>query len=330
MHTEKYMDAKITKQRLTRLLSYDWLKIIALILGICVFWALIFTTTATRITTAQQFTVFNYYTNAAFTDTFSSFYGNSIQNGVYSHEVLELTTNDLVTAGDAYNEILQTRLTVEEGDVMFLPDIGDENYKTTAEDGTVSYQYTYVDSFMASGYGYSVVEFDGYLNNFKTFLEKYFTDLENGESMNKALVESDFRARIAKNKDKRYKKAEQIQAGLEGEYKRMEKYRAGYIQLNGYLESGLIQKRKVTITNPETSKPIFDGTYALNICPDESKLIGLKKYVHYRVTGEKGALIPTAENMSVMFFNFTVSDDGYQYENVLFLNKVMENALAAQ
>ena len=58
---DKEMDAKITKQRLGRLLSYDWIKIIALAVAAIVVWSLIFTMTATRITAAQQFSVFNYF-----------------------------------------------------------------------------------------------------------------------------------------------------------------------------------------------------------------------------------------------------------------------------
>ena len=59
------MDAKITKKRLNLFLSYEWIKVVALIVGVIVLWSLIFTTTATRITPAQQFTIFNYMgTNA--------------------------------------------------------------------------------------------------------------------------------------------------------------------------------------------------------------------------------------------------------------------------
>ena len=57
------MDAKITKTRLSRLLSYDWLKIVGVIAGVILVWSLIFTMTATRITPAQQFHVLNYVGN---------------------------------------------------------------------------------------------------------------------------------------------------------------------------------------------------------------------------------------------------------------------------
>ena len=57
------MDAKITKQRLGGMLSYDWFKIVAVAAAVILGWSLVLTMTATRITPAQQFTVFNHYAN---------------------------------------------------------------------------------------------------------------------------------------------------------------------------------------------------------------------------------------------------------------------------
>lgn len=54
------MDAKITKKRLNILLSYDWIKIILVAVAMIVLWSLVFTMTATRVTNAQNFTIFNY------------------------------------------------------------------------------------------------------------------------------------------------------------------------------------------------------------------------------------------------------------------------------
>ena len=50
------MDAKITKQRLGLLLSYDWIKIIGICAAAVLVWALLFTTMATRATTSKRST----------------------------------------------------------------------------------------------------------------------------------------------------------------------------------------------------------------------------------------------------------------------------------
>ena len=54
------MDAKITKTRLEQMLSYDWIKIVAVALAAILAWSLVFTMSATRITTTQQFVIMNY------------------------------------------------------------------------------------------------------------------------------------------------------------------------------------------------------------------------------------------------------------------------------
>lgn len=320
------MDAKITKERLGRLLSYDWIKIVALMLGIILFWSLLFSTTATRITTAQEFSVWNHYANGTFSSKFSDFYGNSIKNKVYSHEVLEVVTNDLVAAGDTYMDVLQGNLSIQQADVMFVPNIGDENYKTTAEDSSVSYTYSYIESFMVN-YGHTIYELNAYFAECESFLKGYYSDYTNAETLNTEKVEADFRARIKANKDKRYKKEEQIIAGVKGDLERVEKYRAAYLRFQEYLQAGVVSFTHVTVKNPETDEVWLEGNYAINLCTDESKTGELKKYAYYRVRGENDVLVPTAKDMNAMIFNFTNGKDGYQFESLLFLDKLLSVCL---
>lgn len=54
------MDAKITKQRLGLLLSYDWIKILGICAAAVLVWALLFTTMATRATNGQSFEMYLY------------------------------------------------------------------------------------------------------------------------------------------------------------------------------------------------------------------------------------------------------------------------------
>ena len=64
------MDNKITKKRLAEMLSYDWIKFIALGLAAVFVWLMIFTFTATKITTTQSFAIFNHKSNATLTSDF--------------------------------------------------------------------------------------------------------------------------------------------------------------------------------------------------------------------------------------------------------------------
>ena len=139
------MDAKITKLRLSRMLAYDWLKIIGTAAAVIIVWVLIFTMTATRITPAQTFTVANYIGNNGLTSGgFSKSINQAFSNNVFTGEVMEFTTVDLTTAGDIAGQLLEARVTTNEGDVMFVsqqpnPDTAytvqttDENGQTVEE-----------------------------------------------------------------------------------------------------------------------------------------------------------------------------------------------------
>ena len=133
------MDAKITKLRLNRMLAYDWLKIVGTAAAAIIVWVLIFTMTATRITSAQTFTVANYMGNNTLATGFNKAFNSTYTGGVFTGEVIEFGTVDLTTAGDYAGQVLEARVTVEEGDVMFIsqqpnPDTA-YTVKTTNEKG---------------------------------------------------------------------------------------------------------------------------------------------------------------------------------------------------
>jgi hypothetical protein len=143
------MDAKITKKRVSHMLSYDWLKIIGACVVAIVIWTLVFTTSATRITPAQQLSVFSYKGNIL-GSKFSTSFQATLNKGVFSHEVLELTTNDLDMANEYMHTVLEARLATDEGDVIFVADAPDESTATEV-DGKTQYM-TYLESFVGSWY----------------------------------------------------------------------------------------------------------------------------------------------------------------------------------
>ena len=82
------MDAKITKIRISRMLSYDWLKIVIASVVAIIVWTLVFTMSATRITPAQQCTVFNYVGNTSFSLTnFNALYNKAFEQKVFSYAI---------------------------------------------------------------------------------------------------------------------------------------------------------------------------------------------------------------------------------------------------
>lgn len=327
------MDAKITKQRLSRMLSYDWLKIVGLAAALIIVWTLVFTMTATRITSAQQFTVINHMNNLSFSNTkFNSTYNDMFEKGNLSYEVLETNYTDLATSGEYAWQVLEARLAVGEGDVMFVADTPD---KSTAyeEDGVTKYKKSYLETFVGSRWG-NVARLDGengYFAKMEAYLNAYYHgDYQNGV-IDEAKIKSDFRVRIKANKDKRYKKESQIQAGEQLDIERIQKYRDGLVKFNGYLQKGYIEFTEVEVLlSTGVAEETVDktGVYAINLCPDVETMGNLKDTAAYlqsyidEATGEE-KYKSSAENMNILFFKTDV-EEGFEYENVLYVNYLVE------
>lgn len=325
------MDAKITKQRLARMLSYDWLKIVGFAAVLILVWVLVFTMTATRITPAQQFTVFNYHANASLSNGFYDTYTKAHSDGVFSYEVIETNVNDMTTSGEYAGTILETRVATDEGDIMFIPNTPDLSSATTDEAGNTVYQRSHIQTVLR-GYPANFYDFDDYFAEMKAYLDGYYNgDLVSG-ALDEEKVKADFENRIRENKDKRFKKDVQIEQGKKDEIARIQKYRDAFVAFQDYLQAGLVRFESVELKN-ENGEAVISGNYALNICPDESKMSKLKDYTYYlateTVTAEDGTQSEekrkTAQDMCVMFFKMKGVEKSFEYETLLFLNYMIEN-----
>ncbi len=333
------MDAKITKSRLAHMLSYDWLKIVAVATALILFWNLLFTMTATRVRPSQQFTVFNHYANAAFSDEFHDDLAAAV-NGkeTFSYEVIELTTSDLTISQEQVHTILDGRLQTDEGDVMFIPKLPDPS-TAKEENGKTTYSANYLQTF-TMGYRYFLEELDpeneksGYFHRLKTYLNGYYTEgYENAESLDEAKIKSDFRARAKKNKDKRFKTEAQLQDGETKDVLRVQKYRDALLKFEGFLASGLVAFETVEVTD-ENGKPLYSGKFALNLCPDEDKMGNLKNYAHYVEIGKdeegKETYRNTAKDMCVMFFDTKGTEDSFEFESLLYVVHIIEKSIVTE
>ena len=337
------MDAKITKKRLGHLLSYDWVKMIAVVLAAILVWSLIFTTSATRITSTQRFVVYNYLGTSYGT-------GANIYGG-YSHEIIEAEIIDNMRGGkDTFYTILEGYLETGEGDVMLLADVPSSRTEKTDEQGNtvkdgeeIVYEYgeSYLTQFIRSYVG-RLSRLDdadsgkGYFSQMKDYLGKFY-EIENPtaatysgityatfkeDTLNTELIESEFRARIQANKDKRYKKEEQIVAAIPKEIERIKIYLAAYKQFFAYIESGDIAFTSVEVSLTETYT--VSGVYGINLCPDETKTPNMKDAIYYVDFDGK----VQAQNMTALFINLAGLDPDYQYENLIFINALVADAKA--
>ena len=330
------MDAKITKERLNRMLSYDWLKIVGFCVVAIIVWTLVFTMSATRITASQQFTVINYSGNVSTINTkMSNSLADAYNKDVFSYEVIEVNEVDIGGNEEYASTLMETRMTTAEGDVIFVPDITAEDYGYKFNGETVYDSYV---QRLVRLYGYNLMNFDlenenGFFKSMEHYLNRYFGgDYENGE-LDEAAVRVDFLARIKDNKDKRFKKEAQVQQGLVDEMARIEKYRDALKEFYGYLESGIVQLEKTTVLDYENGgKVLREGVYSINICPDRSKMPSLVDIAAYlqEVEGEDGQTqnVLCADNMHVAFCNFEEVEKGFEYESLLYLNHVIRLSVA--
>ncbi len=338
------MDAKITKLRLSRMLSYDWLKIVGLAVAIIFFWVLVFTMTATRSIPSQIFNVGNYLGNDSVGDALSKSVYDDLHNGVFTHEVIESGVIDLIVGDDstAY-QLLEARVATDELDLMFVSMQPDKNYATTttASDGSeeTTYSQTYLQSFVYA-YQYQLFDLDpesenGFFADMTAYLQKYYGEDYRAGTLDAKLVESDFRARIARNKDKRYKKEAEIEKGLRGEIERLEKYRQALVDFYDYLKKGYIQP--VTTSYTPTEEEIqygykaWERVYSLNICPDEKTMGGLSAYVSYTLSyvDKEGVESSknTAKDMNVCLFNSNGEEECYRYEGLVYLTNLVKKVV---
>lgn len=319
------MDAKITKQRLSHLLSYDWLKIIATLIGVILFWELIFTTSATRILSSQSFGIYNYM-GSSVTAKFNE-YNNLLD--LFSHEVIEISVGDLTTGGNEYiNTLTESRLTVNEIDALFTPDIESENsIQYQKEMGGETFTATCLETFLYRyvQHVYRLDGDDGYLKQMENYLNGYYNgDYKNGE-LDAEKVESSFRAFVANTKDKRYKTEQAISFGVQNEIKRVESYRTALIEFYSYLDKGYISLTEKTLYR-NSGGAIFEttGVFSINVCPNE-KMEDLKKNVYYRVADEESTQTKTsALNMNLVLMRDDTARDGLVFESLLFVNHVVK------
>lgn len=319
------MNAKITKKRLVHMLSYDWLKIVGTAAAAIIVWVLIFTMTATRIRPSQQFAVLNHQQNERLTDKFYNSYSALIGKEVFSYEVIETTNTDLAENPEYAGTLIEGRLAIDEGDIMFVPNIGDENFATANEDGTTSYQYSCIESFMR-GYRQYVYTWDDYLANMQAYLNGFYDGGYATGTLNEAKVASAFRTRAKENNDKRFKKEAQITQGIANDIVRLQKYRDALLKTEQYLQEGVIVPTKLTLSNDGVV--YYEGNATLNICPDETKASGLKEYACYRITETnaetgKEQIRLTAQDMNIMFFK-TNTESGFEFESLLYVVELVE------
>ena len=330
------MDARITKQRLGNLISYDWLKMLATIAIFVLVLILLFTMTATRPRKDQEYGIYA-YTDLTATTAFSGLGDTLLKDNAFSYDILAVTAESF--AGNNYaSSIYSARRAAGQGTVMFLTDVPvykeDEEGNTVLEDGepvieTPSSLYSFASGSAVDGERPSatgVYDTVYYMQLCEEYLASFFgTDWAESDAFDgERTIEESF---SRNDGDKRYRSAEARAEGLEEERARLLKLRTDYLAVRQAFGDGTFSHTAYEETEKDANgDPLLDDsgnevTYTQNLGINVGELAGLKKLLYY--LDDDGKQTTQAVNLCILYNNYL---DGHDlcFETVSFLNWLLE------
>lgn len=317
------MDARITKQRLGNMLSYDWLKILCSIAVAVVALVLFFTMVKVRPARAQKFYVHFYGEYSYGTDDYPTF-ADDIKP-CFSYDVLTVGVQSFgngMMEGASYT----ARRSVGEGSVAIAAD-----YTTSTSENAVTPYVELVQTGLTADGQNMFYHPDEFFSDLDGYLARFFgEDWRGAPVYNAEEAEKCFRARNVDgpNNRNRYRSRKQIEAGLKDERDRLETLREDYLFL---LDRGLggEQLPYVTYTIPASedgTRP--EKTYAMGIGIGGLQRLG--ELVYYKtaegsVAREKFCLL-IYDNGGEPYEEGKTNDGRYdlRYEAVGFLRYLVE------
>ncbi len=300
------MDARITKQRLSNMLSYDWLKILGVIAAAATFLSIFFVTIATRATEGQKFYVYAYNGLEAGAD-FHVFDETALSKNVFSYEILEpgseLFSND-TKYGDS---VFTARRYAGEGRVMFISD------KREEKDGKENSPLIELVGGLLSDAGTENESSDLFLNaeeflkDTRAYLVRFF-----GEDLEGEPDEAEtYKAFIDRNKrDNRFRSESKKQAGVVSEKKRLKKLRDDYLKVEGAMGT------KLSYATCASEKKTYNVGFSM-------RELNLTPFVYY-TADENGERVKKSEDIVLCIFNNGDREGDLKYETVSFLSYLLE------
>lgn len=325
------MDNKLTKRRLSDLLTYDWIKILCVLLAIISVWELVFSVFSVKLTVGQHF---KYYFDQDIT-TYGEVAFYEMLDDTFSYDVLK-TNYEVI---DAQYNTLNARLSIQEGDAVFANDFD-------KKDGKGTRARIIVDSE-------NVITYNALLENAKTYLTGFLKDefsvLNKEEKVQKALdfanfddnfdfvkIENTF---IKRNgKDNRFRKEKDKKDGILSEIERIRnlcKQTKDFDYLMSLDIEGLFFKytkfEQSVLLSDDKYKATFEGymqdeikngkgnaVYGINVGALKNAEKNISDY--FKRKDESNA-----DNIVLLVFDFTQYQPDLQYESISFINTVIRN-----
>ena len=172
------MDNRITKSRLSDLLSYEWILMLIIAIASIIVWELGYAMGAVKLTVGQEFKY--YYDSTIVVEDNRELQTRIINQDTFSFDVMKLGSETL----SAQNYVLSERLSIQEGDVIFTDILGiDEVDESTNKPKTVRAKS------MIDNYSFHIGSLDQMVYDAKIYLTKNFFKAGIYESQVKDIVE---------------------------------------------------------------------------------------------------------------------------------------------
>ncbi len=304
------MDAKITKQRLGNLLSYDWLKILIAVAFAIAALVVFFTTVSPRPSRMQSYEVYGY------TDVSPGEDADGLADElsyVLSYDILTVSSEHFEYSSwtdwmgtSAYNDAAYGgRRAAGKGEALFLSDVD-----VYGEDGSLVRVSAFKD-FMDVAFDY-----DGNLTSLldvRVLLsdcERYLADAL-GENWREAPVPDEDAVRavfMARNgKDRRFRTAAKREEGVRQEIGRMQKLRTAVLTVEEALADG-----RLSFKEYEREGETIAAGFKLGKLRNISKL-------YYYEEEQDGEMVKRTDELLLLFYNNSGIND-LKYDNFLLLS----------
>ena len=319
------MDSRITKKRLQVTLSYDWVKMLAIIALFCFAWVLAYTVGAPRASVGQTFGLF-VYKDFACAKTPYELLATMQKDGVFSYDILDYNSRELDS--ETYATVISTVVHASEGDAMIISDFADHVEKNTSK------MRDFVD-----GYGTILFDFESIIEKAKTYCTGnhfVYQSTDGKYLVDEGAICKYFASRMKKDPRFRDKTSEKYKQGERDEIARIKAIWNNALTLEYYLnthpELGVKYHRfsQYVAKKPEDkeAKAVYESEsekiWAINLgalAGGKSKITDL--YAR-NITDENGNVTEiTANGITICLFNYLDQPD-HAYEGIQLINYLIK------
>ena len=325
------MDNRLTKKRISDLLSYEWIFMIIVCVISIVFWELAYAFGSVKLTAGQHFRYYFDYTIYPTSNT--DLKRELVYKNTFSYDILKLSSEAI---SQDYN-VLADRLSIQEGDVIFTDVVGLDKYKEVVAKGEIPEARVRAFSIIDT-IDYKIASIDVMLENAKKYLEDNFfdddynqaTDGYGSGNIDDAKVRSVFLSR--NGSDNRFRTTDSINQGVEQEKARIVKLCENVVFMQDFIDNpdnsdAIIRYTKhsqnfeftknslpnnyQTWMQNEIAQGRGDDVYAINL----GKLMGgknISNFMQYKLGDDLNDIV-------IMAFEFTSYQPHLQYESLSFI-----------